>query len=294
MLIDDFNFREATPFIDVPAGVAIPVGIALGNSTSAADTLAGLGNTFTLTPGQTYVVIANGVTNPAAFAPNPDARPTAFTFFVKAGVHVSSAVSTDVDFIVLHGSTDAPAVDVIANGALTIVNDASYGDITDYLSVPAASYSLGIAPAAGSPVILNYTADLSTLGGGAAVVFASGFLDPNTNQNGPAFGLYAALPNGVVVPFTNTTSVDELIQIFSGVYPNPANEQLNVSFSKTEVGTATLSIIDVAGRVIRSTTQELGAERTSRIDVGSLANGIYQLSVKTNNGYDSRSFIISR
>jgi hypothetical protein len=47
-------------------------------------------------------------------------------------------------------------------------------------------------------VVVSYDADLSTLGGGAAVVFASGFLSPAENQDGPGFGLFVALPNGQV------------------------------------------------------------------------------------------------
>ena len=76
-----------------------------------------------------------------------------------------------------------------------------------YLSVPAASYILNVTPGNdNSTVVASYLADLSTLGGGAAVVFASGYLDPLANNNGPAFGLYAALPNGAVVAFPAATT----------------------------------------------------------------------------------------
>ncbi|MBN1543714.1 DUF4397 domain-containing protein, partial [candidate division KSB1 bacterium] len=74
LLLDDFAFRTATPFIDAPAGTPINVGIAPGNSTSAADTLVNF--TLTLTAGETYVAVANGVLNPAAFAANPDGKAT--------------------------------------------------------------------------------------------------------------------------------------------------------------------------------------------------------------------------
>ena len=136
LLLDDFGFRDATPFIDAPAGVEINVGVAPGNSSSAADTLANF--RFTLMNGETYVPIANGVLDPNAYASNPDGRSTAFTLFVNALAR-ESAIGNDVDFFVLHGSTDAPTVDVIARGVATLVDDAAYGDITNYITVPPAS-----------------------------------------------------------------------------------------------------------------------------------------------------------
>ena len=42
--------------------------------------------------------------------------------------------SSKVDFVVLHGSTDAPTVDVIARNVATLVDNAAYGDFTDYIS----------------------------------------------------------------------------------------------------------------------------------------------------------------
>ena len=40
------------------------------------------------------------------------------------------------------------------------VNDAPYGAITSYITVPAASYILDVTPAAGSPIVcLLYTSD---------------------------------------------------------------------------------------------------------------------------------------
>ena len=40
LLLDNFVFRTATPFIDVPAGVDINIGIAPAGSTSSADAIA--------------------------------------------------------------------------------------------------------------------------------------------------------------------------------------------------------------------------------------------------------------
>ena len=200
LALDNFAFRTATPFIDVPAGVEINIGVAPGNSGSVNDTLKNFPVTFE--NGQTYVGVANGVIDPTQFAANPDGRSIAFTIFAKDGIRESGMYSSKVDFVVLHGSTDAPTVDVIARNVATLVDNAAYGDFTDYIRVPAASYILDITPGDdNNTIVASFEANLSGLGGGAAVVFASGFLNPTGNQNGEPFGLFAALPDGAVVEF---------------------------------------------------------------------------------------------
>jgi len=203
LTLDDFAFRTATPFVTLPSGVQLNIGVAPGNSTSANDTLKNF--QVTLMMGQRYVAVANGVLNPGSFAPNPDGTSSAFTLFLQNNIKNMATNAGEVDFVAVHGSSDAPTVDVIARNVATLVDNASYSNITGYISVPAASYTLDVTPAAGSPIVASFTADLSTLGGGSAIVFASGFLDPSTNQNGPAFGLYAALANGTVVAFPSVS-----------------------------------------------------------------------------------------
>ena len=207
LLLDDFAFREATPFIDVPAEVTLNLGVAPSTSTSSADAIAVIPVEFV--GGETYVAVANGVLDPGSFAANPDGRSIGFELFTKAGARESGQNGLDqVDFFALHGATDAPTVDVIARDVATLVDNAAYGDMTGYINVPAAPYILDVTPGAdNNTIVASFEADLSGLGGGAAVVFASGFLDPPTNQSGPAFGLFAALPNGTVVEFPVYTAI---------------------------------------------------------------------------------------
>ena len=39
LFLDDFAFRSATPFVDVPSGVELVIGVAPGTSTSASDVI---------------------------------------------------------------------------------------------------------------------------------------------------------------------------------------------------------------------------------------------------------------
>lgn len=189
LLLDDFTYRDATPFIFAPAGKEITVGVALSTSTSVNDTITSFN--LTLDNNETYVALASGLVGDPT---------TPFTLNINAMAREAGTDPNNVDFAVVHGATDAPAVDVFAKDVGKLVDDAAYGDITPYLSVPAAQYYLDVTPASDSTTIVGtFNADLSGLGGGAATVFASGFLAPAAGE--PAFGLFAALPNGDVVEF---------------------------------------------------------------------------------------------
>ncbi|MGB5895654.1 MAG: DUF4397 domain-containing protein [Ignavibacteriaceae bacterium] len=289
LLLDNFGFREATPFIDTPAGVQINIGVAAGNSTSASDTLKNFA--LTLDNGATYVAIANGVLDPGSYAPNPDGRSTAFTLFIKAMAR-ETGNSTDVDFFLLHGATDAPTVDVIARGVATLVDDATYNDITGYVNVPPSAYTLDLTLVDGTTLVQSYIADLSTLGGGAATVFASGFLDPSTNQDGEAFGLFFALADGTVGQFPEgVTSVEEISSItpndyiLTQNYPNPFNPSTSINFAIPNSEFVTLKIYNILGSEVATLVNETleAGSYIFNFDASNLASGIYLYELKAGN-----------
>src|SRR6056297_517156 len=66
--LDDFEFRTATPFLDLPADTPLTVTVAPGDSESAEDGLASF--EYTLAAGQDYLLIASGVLDPSQFEAN--------------------------------------------------------------------------------------------------------------------------------------------------------------------------------------------------------------------------------
>ena len=193
LLIDDFEFRTASEFIDAPAGTPISIDVAPGTSSSSTESIYNL--TTTLTAGETYVLVASGIVSASGYSPAP-----AFGIDVFATGREAATTGTNTDLLVYHGSTDAPIVDVYeATGPAELVGDLAYTDFSaDYLELPTADYYLQVRDETGSTNLFAYDAPLATLSldGAAAVVVASGFVDPSANSDGAAFGLFVALPSG--------------------------------------------------------------------------------------------------
>jgi Secretion system C-terminal sorting domain/Domain of unknown function (DUF4397) len=210
LLLDNFAFRTATPFIDAPSGVPISIQVKGPASNQAAPALYTL--TTTLVPGSKYVLVADGIVSPTGYTPSNTTRPFQISVYNQGREAATSATKTDV--LVHHGSTDAPTVDVNETSVpvVGLVNDISYPAFAGYLELATANYTLNVTPAAGSPIVASYSAPLQTLGlaGKAITVLASGFLNPAVNSNGPAFGLWVALNTGgplVQLPAATTARV---------------------------------------------------------------------------------------
>ncbi|MEM8898412.1 MAG: T9SS type A sorting domain-containing protein, partial [Bacteroidota bacterium] len=126
----------------------------------------------------------------------------AFDLAVLAGARETGQLGAGtLDFQLFHGATDAPAVDVLAGQFPLISNIAYKSFLPDYIGATAGTINLSVAPTGTNNVVATFEVDISGLGGGAAVGFASGFLDPLNNQGGANFALLAALPDGTVVSF---------------------------------------------------------------------------------------------
>ena len=185
LAVADFEFRNATGFLELPASVPLSIGVALAGSASVADTIANFRLPDGLASEENYIVTAAGI------AGDPDFP---FTLQIRDGARLEADDPSLVDLTVLHGSPAAPSVDVAARAVGTLITDLSYGTYTDYLSVGPDLYYLDVRAAGDPGIVATFEADLSGLTGGAATVFASGILGGS-----PAFGLFAALPDGMVV-----------------------------------------------------------------------------------------------
>lgn len=200
--VQNLEFRKATTWTPIQA---LSVTIAITTPGAVDTTKAIFNKTYAMDLMKRYVIVANGIVSASGYNPKKT-----FEMSVFEGGKITSTDPNKTDILVLHGSTDAPAVDIwetkVTNTKL--VSNISYSQFQGYLSLPAEDYALEVRTVNSTEAIAKYDVPLKTLQakGFALVVFASGFFDPTKNSNGDAFGLYAALPTGDVIalPPANT------------------------------------------------------------------------------------------
>jgi hypothetical protein len=285
LLLDDFAYRTATPFIDAPAGVDIEIAVAPGTSEDVSDAIA----TFplTLASRSKYIAVADGITGLSGTSYDPA---PAFGLEIYDMAREEASISGNTDVLVHHGSTDAPTVDVFETAipAGTLVDNASYTDFAGYLELGTADYLIEVRNEAGDVTVAGYSAPLATLGldDAAITVVASGFLDPSVNGDGPAFGLWVALASGgELIPLPQAfLGVNEISELEFNLFPNPAQDFITLTVANNEVIDQVV-ITDINGKVVKTTSFN------TQISIADLEAGMYFLRMNTATGMGMKTFV---
>jgi hypothetical protein len=284
--LDNFAFRTATPFIDLPSGVATSIDIKApdSNGNSSSPVLYNL--TTALQANRTYILVANGIVSPTGYSVAPN---FAINVFDQGREEAEDLLNTDV--LVNHGSPDAPMVDVFETSGTPaeIIPNLSFPQFAGYLELPTADYVLAIRTQAGATVA-SYQAPLETLelDGQALTVLASGFLNPAANSNGPGFGLWVATAAGGALielpdaPLSNQTFTTDNIT----VYPNPAKGNITIQLPES-IQMDSVKIIDINGRVVETILNP-----SNTIDVSKISDGMYLMQIEQNDMVINKKIIV--
>ena len=259
--LGDVPFRATTGMIQLP--VSTTVGIAPANG----DVIANF--PFTLETNGNYVVSASGILG-------SDATPFGL---VASGLELAAVDTNHFGLKVFHGVTDAPAVDIYANGNL-LVDNLGYNEYKGYVQVPVGDYTIDVTAHGSDQSVASFAAPLSGFGGGTGIVFASGFL---ASQSDSSFSLILATPSGysVSLPATPTalsTIADNVVSpsVFrlKQNYPNPFNPSTSIDFEVFESSNVSLNVYDLSGRLVKNLLS------------GNLNSGVYTIewNGKNNNG----------
>ncbi|GAB5464845.1 MAG: hypothetical protein Kapaf2KO_02810 [Candidatus Kapaibacteriales bacterium] len=252
--LDDFMFRTATEYMEVPSGTPITVSVNLPNSMDVTDGVVESFELGELEAGMEYVVVANGanVLPGDNFNAGAMGRDISFTLVPLAG----QSFASEDDLVAVnafHGSTDAPAVDIYADiNAQPLIPNLDYGNASGWVELPDTDAILTVT-VAGDPSTEAgvFNAPLSAFGGESLFIFASGFLTAGDEPGMPMgrdFGLFVATESGTVVQLSPAGSV-YADNANTDLFPNPATQSVNIisldAFNQVE-------IISSSGNIVRS------------------------------------------
>jgi len=244
--VDGAVALESVPYRASTGLVQLPINTEVGIAPAGGEVIATF--PFELSSYGSYVVVASGIVG-------DESHPfdlLASTLDQEAADENSFALK------VMHGVTDAPAVDIYADGNL-LVENLSYGDFQGYLQVPVGDYTLDITAHGSSEAVASFSAPLSTFGGLSGVVYASGFLSPTETDS--AFTLMLTTPSGYIVELPATTSVLSTIEstlslpnsfYLNGNYPNPFNPVTSINYNLNVDSNVDITIYDIRGNAIKN------------------------------------------
>ena len=271
--LGDVPYRASTGLLQIPTSTT--VSIAPANGGIIADF------PFTLESDGNYVVTAAGIlgNSSAPFG------------LIASGLEVMAVDSNHFGLKVFHGVTDAPAVDIYANGGL-LVENLSYSEYAGYLQVPVGDYTIDVTAHGSEESVASFAAPLSGFGGGTGIVYASGFL---ASASDSAFSLILTTPSGYSVQLPSATTalstIDEMNINPSAFslnqnYPNPFNPSTTISFDVYEASRVSLSVFDLNGRLVKNLMSGNLGSGTYHIDWNgkntkglSVAGGVYFYSI---------------
>ncbi len=194
---------------------------------------------------------------------------------------LQSSASTMVEAILVHGSGDAPAVNVNVLDPSNsnqldrvLTRQLAFNETTRYLQLDPDFVNLQVTTADNAEVAV-FQLDLAGRQGEALIL--------NLSNVAASLEVYGVDVNGERVAHFNVTSVAEAEELpteftLHGNYPNPFNPSTRIQFDLPESAQVSLQIVDMLGREVMTLPAkefEAGANRSMEVNAVNLASGTY-------------------
>ena len=239
LAIEAVPYRASTGLIELP--FSNNIGVALtGESVIASFP-------FELTALQKYIVIATGIVGDPEHPLN----------LLTSSLQDEAVDDEHFSLKVMHGVTDAPSVDIYANGGL-LVENLSYGEFQGYVDVLASDYTLDITVHGETTSVASFSAPLSSFGGMSGVVYASGFLSPAETDS--SFTLILTTPSGYAETLPSSSSALSAENLTISVpndfallqnFPNPFNPTTSITYHLQTSSPTSVTIYDLMGNKVK-------------------------------------------
>ncbi len=195
---DDFNFREATAYLDAEAETNSKLAIAPSNSTSVNDAIKTFD--FNLTTNENYLAMFIGVIDASGFQPREGITDITLDLVLSSGMKVVTDNPNVAEVIVANGSIDLPNINLKSRKDGTVVaSDLGYKGVSEYSSLLPIDQIVDLSTNSNpEAIVAAYLAEVGDENGNTFTVIGSGFVKPELNKDGLAFAFYAVTSDGSV------------------------------------------------------------------------------------------------
>lgn len=184
LLLEEFEFRTATPFVALPSDIPLEISITIhGEAEEIFMTTTQLANE------ENYLIVANGLVG------NIEAP---FELIVLEDARRMALEDDQTDIAFLNGAPDSPSLMFDSRNFGLLVDGLAYGQFSNYLTLDNSKYLIDLKDQLSGELIESYEADFSGVPGRAGLIFASG-VEGDTSA---VFGLFLLLDSGLVVPLS--------------------------------------------------------------------------------------------
>lgn len=204
--VPDLNFRTATAFTNYNTATPFTIGIAPSGSGIITDTF--LSKTITISPSNEYIIVLNGVRSSSGYSPYKQLSADVYS-------NAKTVSAGNVDVLFGNMATDAPAYD-FRSGLLTVANNIPYGTYSPGYNVFSPTFTkIRTTNDNGNVRYGTYEAPFDDPGmlNKSALIITSGFINPSSNNNGPAFGLWMATSDGGNLIELKATSPEPIARV---------------------------------------------------------------------------------
>lgn len=275
---EEFDFRTSSQFIEVPSIGETNIELQNEDQETVLDT------TFNADAESYYQFIASGVNEPDFFAENPDGKSIDLQFIMVDDVSVQASSEDDINLRLVHGVSDAPAVNAEFRDFEQTINPVGFGSVSNEITIPADQYEVDVYDQESEEWLEAVALELEEYGGEVFTLIASGFLNPDENSDREPLGVVVVdHEGGVTETETITSSPDETGQevpdevSLSQNYPNPFNPTTTIEYAIPEDLEVRLEIYNVLGQRVTTLVDESRRAGTHNVewDASEFASGVY-------------------
>ena len=274
-LLDDFDFRTATPFEVILSGT-YTFDVVAGMDSSNANPI--FSTDLSLVSNTAYVMVAQGLTNPEAGEP-------AFELAMIEGA-LLGAVGENVEVAVIHGAPDLGMLDIRLldpvdnNNAFDLLaNNIDFGDIIFYKTLTPIGYNIEASDPDNIVQYEVFRIELQAFRGASLVLALSG---RGTTHAEGLEAMYIATDGTVFL--APVITLDESAEAAPAAFalhsnaPNPFHTTTAIRLDLPAAAAVRVELYDLHGRrVLTMPTRSLaaGAARRVPVDAAHLASGVY-------------------